>query len=75
LADEIYARIATLHPERQGFFYAPATMSAALVTYRNNVAHTAKPEEVKAAVLTKQLDSKERLLLEQLYTFTYKLSV
>jgi hypothetical protein len=75
LADEIYARIANAEhsPSREAVRF--------LCSYNNvrrsgnNVAHTAKPEEVKAAVLTKQLDSKERNLLEQLYTFTYELSV
>ena len=41
----------------------------------NNAAHNAKPEVVKAAVLTKDLDSNERKLLEQLYLFTYGQSV
>jgi len=41
----------------------------------NSVAHTAKPEEVKAAVTTKQLESTERRWLEQLYIFTYGESV
>jgi hypothetical protein len=35
-----------------------------------SAAHTAKPEEVKTAVATKQLESAERCWLEQIYIYS-----
>ena len=37
----------------------------------NSVVHTAKPEEIRAAVVTKQLGTTEGRWIEQIYTFTY----
>ena len=37
----------------------------------NSAAHTAKQEEVRAAVTTKLLETNDRRYLEQIYAFTY----
>jgi hypothetical protein len=37
----------------------------------NSAAHTAKQEDVRAAVTTKRLETNDRQYLEQIYTFTY----
>ena len=37
----------------------------------NSAAHTAKQEDVRAAVTTKRLETNDRQYLEQIYAFTY----
>ena len=39
--------------------------------FGNSVVHTVKPEEIRAAVVTKQLETTEGRWIEQIYTFTY----
>jgi hypothetical protein len=71
LAEHVYAHLADAeHPPSQ----EAVQFSCSYNNVRrsgNSAAHTARSEEVKAAVTTRQLESTERRWLEQLYMFTY----
>ncbi|KIM73213.1 hypothetical protein PILCRDRAFT_829303 [Piloderma croceum F 1598] len=72
LAEHVYAHLAdTEHPPSRGAVQFLCSYNN-VCRSGNSVAHTAKPEEVKAAVTTRQLESTERRWLEQLYMFTYE---
>jgi hypothetical protein len=71
LTEHVYAHLAdTEHPPSRGAVQFLCSYNNVRRS-GNSVAHTAKPEEVKAAVTTRQLESTERRWLEQLYMFTY----
>ncbi|KIM72202.1 hypothetical protein PILCRDRAFT_744773 [Piloderma croceum F 1598] len=71
LAEHVYAHPAdTEHPPSRGAVQFLCSYNNVRRS-GNSVAHTAKAEEVKAAVTTRQLELTERWWLEQLYMFTY----
>ena len=71
LSELLYTRLANAEhlPPREAILFL--CLYNNLHRSGNSVAHTAKPEEVRAAVVTKQLETTEGRWIEQIYTFTY----